>query len=113
MAPKKNQHFVPKFLLRFFSENSTQKSIALMLRANGKIICGASIKSQCCGNNFYGEKAVEDLLCEMETDHAVFGQSAQTRDVSLRLRLHKKAALGFRSGTAVPKGQEPIWSFSE
>ena len=53
MASNKNQHFVPKAYLRPFG-NDDQRSINLYALGPKRCVEGASIKSQCSRNNFYG-----------------------------------------------------------
>src|SRR6185312_6814110 len=69
MAEKKNQHFVPKFLLRKFSDDG--KSLALVLLSAGKIVRGASLTNQCAKDYFYGrDSAVEDAVAAWEGEIA-------------------------------------------
>ncbi|MEZ8321484.1 DUF4238 domain-containing protein [Vibrio splendidus] len=65
MAEKANQHYVPQFYFRYFSENG--KSIELLNRKSGKVVSGAPIKGQASKKYFYGDKAVEDALSRIET----------------------------------------------
>ena len=64
MTQKANQHFVPQFYFRYFSENG--KSICALNRDNGAIIESASIKGQASKKYFYGDADVEDRLSEIE-----------------------------------------------
>lgn len=62
MASNKNQHFVPKTYLRPFG-NDDQRSINLYAFGPKRCVEGASIKSQCSRNYFYGsEPAFEDFI---------------------------------------------------
>ncbi len=62
MAINKNQHFVPKSYLRPFG-NEDQRSINLYALGSKRCIEGASIKSQCSRNYFYGSEPVfEDFI---------------------------------------------------
>lgn len=62
MASNKNQHFVPKTYLRPFG-NDDQRSINLYALGSKRCVEGASIKSQCSRNYFYGSEPVfEDFI---------------------------------------------------
>lgn len=62
---KRKQHYVPKFYLRNFSENT--KSIGMYLFKTNKIIEHASINDSLWEEYFYGEDAiVENKLAEWE-----------------------------------------------
>ena len=64
MAQKANQHFVPQFYFRYFSENG--KSICALNRDKGTVIESASIKGQASKKYFYGDADIEDRLSEIE-----------------------------------------------
>ncbi len=64
MAHKANQHFVPQFYFRYFSENG--KSICVLNRDNGNIIQSASIKGQASKKYFYGDANIEEQLSIIE-----------------------------------------------
>lgn len=66
MAKKSNQHYVPQFYFRFFSQDG--KSISVLNRRTGSTIEKAPIKGQASKNYFYGDVEVEDALSEIE-DH--------------------------------------------
>lgn len=65
MADKENQHFVPQYYFRFFSEN--KKSISLLNRATGKTVATAPIKGQASKSYFYGDAKVESAITEVES----------------------------------------------
>jgi len=64
MSKKVNQHYVPQFYFRYFSENG--KSICVLNRDSGKAIKSASIKGQASKKYFYGDSDVEDRLSEID-----------------------------------------------
>jgi hypothetical protein len=64
MAQRANQHYVPQFYFRYFSQNG--KSICVLNRNNGLTIKSASIKDQASKNYFYGDEKIEQTLSEME-----------------------------------------------
>lgn len=64
MADKKNQHFVPQYYFRFFSDN--KKFIPLISLVDGKIIPTASIRDQASKSYFYGDKDMEERINELE-----------------------------------------------
>ena len=55
MSNKKNQHFVPRFLLRNFSAGNDCKSIGVWVIESEAYIPYASIKHQACADYFYGK----------------------------------------------------------
>ncbi|WP_312446960.1 DUF4238 domain-containing protein [Stutzerimonas nitrititolerans] len=65
MADKENQHFVPQYYFRFFSND--QKSISLLNKRTGKIVKTASIKGQASKSFFYGDADVENKVTEIES----------------------------------------------
>lgn len=56
MSKKKNQHYVPQFYLRNFSND--EKSLNLFNISNKKIIIGDSIRNQCSDDYFYGKDGI-------------------------------------------------------
>ena len=72
MAEKKNQHFVPKVHLRYFAKDDKRRQIDVWLPKQDKVVSGASIKSQCSKNYFYGR----DLKIEnfFHSPEALFGR---------------------------------------
>ncbi len=67
MSKKKNQHFVPRFYFRYFSNDG--KRISLLNIASGKTVKDAPIKSQCSKDYYYGDKDMEDALEGLENEH--------------------------------------------
>jgi len=65
MADKENQHFVPQYYFRFFSND--QKSISLLNKRAGNIVKTASIKGQASKSFFYGDADVENNITEIES----------------------------------------------
>lgn len=55
-AERKNQHYVPRFLLRNFSNNRTR--ISLVVLSNGHVVDSAAIRHQCSEDYFYGDNEV-------------------------------------------------------
>lgn len=64
VADKKNQHFVPQYYFRFFSND--KKFIPLIRLADGKIVPTASIRDQASKSYFYGDKDMEERISELE-----------------------------------------------
>jgi len=64
MANKSNQHYVPQFYFRFFSDDG--KRIGVLNRKNGKLIEFAPIKGQASKSYFYGDANIEQALSEIE-----------------------------------------------
>ena len=65
ITEKKYQHFVPKFYLRFFSDN--RKSVGAYILKNDKYIKNASLNSIGGANYLYGKDGViENLFSDLE-----------------------------------------------
>lgn len=65
MPQNKSHHFVPQFLLRFFSVDGS--SVGLYNLRSGKIVPGASLKHQACRDWFYGRDGrAEQALGRLE-----------------------------------------------
>ncbi len=63
----KNQHYVPQFYLRLFSNDS--KSIGTWITREDKIITHASISNMASRNNLYGsDQILENELSKVEKD---------------------------------------------
>lgn len=60
MAEDANQHFVPQFYFRYFSED--ERSIHLVLRSSGRFVPTASIKGQASRRYYYGDAEAERQL---------------------------------------------------
>src|SRR5690606_17532681 len=68
---KKNQHYLPKFYLRYFSKCENEKEIGVYNINNKKTIRYAPIKSQASKPFYYGRDGVlEDWLSKVEGDFA-------------------------------------------
>jgi hypothetical protein len=66
MSSNRDQHFVPQFYLRGFSED--QGSISLLNLKRRKIVDRASIAGQCQEDHLYGvDSALDKALGDMET----------------------------------------------
>jgi hypothetical protein len=68
VAEQENQHFVPQFYFRKFSNDC--RSICALLTSSGRTIPRASIKGQCARKNFYGSKELESLFSTLENNHS-------------------------------------------
>ncbi|MBZ7927074.1 DUF4238 domain-containing protein (plasmid) [Ensifer adhaerens] len=71
MANRKQQHFVPQFMLRHFAADQGHKTkprqINLVNISSAKIIVGASLAGQCYRDYFYGKDGVfEESLSQLE-----------------------------------------------
>ena len=69
MAQKKNQHYVPQFLLKRFSADNN--SISKFLIQDNRIIPICSIKNECSKDNFYTDVKIEEKLGEIEASNAI------------------------------------------
>ena len=67
MASKKKQHFIPRFYLRFFS-NENKKTIGIWHIQKELFIHSGNLRNQAYQNNFYGKDSViEDALAKIES----------------------------------------------
>jgi hypothetical protein len=67
MADHKNQHFVPRVLLRSFTKGAEDNSINLYNIRADRLIAGAPVKGQCARHYWYGEDGqLEALLSKLE-----------------------------------------------
>ncbi|WP_298936961.1 DUF4238 domain-containing protein [uncultured Ruegeria sp.] len=65
MSANSNQHFVPQFYLRRFSEDGS--SLNLVLKSTGETLSGAPIRGQCSKRKFYGTAPhLDDFLRFLE-----------------------------------------------
>lgn len=58
MPEKKNQHYVPKMLLKRFGYGEDNRQIDLLNIASGRLIRGAPVKNQCSRDYFYDQDGV-------------------------------------------------------
>lgn len=66
-AKKKRQHYVPRLILREFSQDG--RSISLVVIGTGQRVDGASVANQCYEDYFYGmDGALEDAFGSAEGD---------------------------------------------
>ena len=63
-----NQHFVPRFYFKNFSEDSSR--IHLLHMANDRIIFNAPIKGQCARRKFYGPPEIEGSLSQLDAGYS-------------------------------------------
>jgi len=68
MAGEDNQHFVPQFYFRGFSQDG--RSICALIRRTGKTVAKASIRKQASDIGFYGDPTVEKALSDVEGECA-------------------------------------------
>lgn len=64
MAAKENQHFVPQYYFRYFSNG--ERFIPMINLNTGRVIETASIKGQASKSYFYGDEAAESTITEIE-----------------------------------------------
>ncbi len=65
---KENQHYIPKFYLRYFSYNNNKKQIGIFNQRNNLYIPNAALKTQASKKYFYGKDGViEDWLSSIES----------------------------------------------
>lgn len=67
MEKKKNQHYVPKFLLKLFSNSENLKTVHIYNRKRDVIIPNGSIKDQCKRDYIYGKDlSIENAFMKLE-----------------------------------------------
>ncbi|MCW7471718.1 DUF4238 domain-containing protein [Leptospira kanakyensis] len=67
MSEKKNQHYVPQFLLKLFSNSVNGKTIYIYNIKQNKLIKNGSIRDQCKKEYLYGKNLViEDAFMNLE-----------------------------------------------
>lgn len=64
MAKSKNQHYVPQYYFRWFSDDS--KKTNLLRKEDGRIVIGAGIGNQSSASYFYGDASAEDEIGKIE-----------------------------------------------
>lgn len=81
MSKKSNQHYVPQFYFRLFSNDG--RSICVFNRKNGTSCTAAPIKGQASKHKFYGGKEIEDAFSSLE---GVFSRTLRSLKSCLDLR---------------------------
>jgi hypothetical protein len=68
----KNQHYIPQFLLRNFSDDNSKKCLTLYLIRDNKIVQNTSIKDQASKNFIYGkDQVIENIFQNIETNTSI------------------------------------------
>jgi hypothetical protein len=68
-SKKKKQHYVPRFYLKYFSNDPKKKTISLWNIQRQLYAANASIREQAYANNFYGKDGIiEDALALLESN---------------------------------------------
>jgi Protein of unknown function (DUF4238) len=81
MADKKKQHYVPRFYLKNFSLNTSEKAIGIFNLASSKFIQSGNLKDQAYKNYFYGrDSKIEDALSVLEGVSAKVIKSVLTQN---------------------------------
>lgn len=68
MSTGRNQHFVPQYYFRLFSENS--RTIHAFLKSPQEVRLDVPIRGQCARHRFYGSKQLESIFSDLENRHA-------------------------------------------
>ena len=81
----KKQHFVPRFLLKYFSSDPSQRLISLFYLPESKVIKGVSLRDQAYKKNLYGsDQNLENFLNTIETAaSAIIQEIILTESVSI------------------------------
>lgn len=84
MADFKRQHYVPKFYLKGFSSNGSQKQINILLLKNDLVLKDAQLSKQCAKDYFYSKNTeVEKILGFVENSaSSVFTKLASGSELS-------------------------------
>jgi hypothetical protein len=81
MPHNKNHHYVPRCLLKPFTQDQEGKSINLLNLKSEKLISRAPVKHQCSRDYFYGKDLdVEKLLGSLEGRYASISRLVQNGD---------------------------------
>jgi len=100
MPQNKSHHFVPQFLLRYFSTDGS--SVGLYNLRSGKIVTGASLKHQACRDWFYGRDGkAEHALGQIEGGASTVLRRTLRRGARESPRLLREAA-EVRANTPIP-----------
>ncbi|KEC86336.1 MULTISPECIES: DUF4238 domain-containing protein [unclassified Acinetobacter] len=67
MNDKQNQHFVPQYYFRNFSDD--ENSIRMLLKKTGKTVENAAIDNQASQDNFYGSRETEKEVTSFDTEY--------------------------------------------
>ncbi|WP_168212956.1 MULTISPECIES: DUF4238 domain-containing protein [unclassified Bradyrhizobium] len=82
MPNNKNQHFVPRCLLRPFTLAGAGTAINVFNIARDRPIWNASVKSQCSRDYFYGhDRKIESILASLEGEFAATLKKLQQGDM--------------------------------
>lgn len=83
ITEKKNQHFVPKFLLKFFSLNKEEKALGMFITKTGIFQKSVSLVEQASKKYYYGEDGVvEDWLGVIEGNvKPIFSEIIENRNL--------------------------------
>jgi hypothetical protein len=100
-----NQHYVPKYYFRWFSDD--EKRINVLRKATGEVVIGASVRGQSARESFYGDRGLERRITEMENvyRHAlVTAKNATTTGLDpATLQFVREATLFQRARTAIER----------
>lgn len=80
----KNQHYIPRFLLKNFSEDENKKYLTVYLLNEKRIISKASIKNQASKDYIYGkDQTIENILQNIENETAItFSKILRNENIS-------------------------------
>lgn len=87
MPTNKNQHFVPKVLLRPFCHGTEERSINLLNLESKKVILSASVSDQCSKTYFYGtDQKLESAIQSLEQHYGIIRKNVTERAISIQDR---------------------------
>ncbi|GEM_PF-384523 len=93
MAQKKNQHYVPQFLLKKFSAGNS--SISKYLIQDNRIISTCSIKRECSKDYFYSDVKIEEKLSDIESSNAITIKKIEEGGLSTISQVERKHLYAF------------------
>ena len=80
----KNQHFVPRFILRNFSLEANKKLINIHLLKNNQFLYSKPLYEQACGHYLYGsDQKLENFFQTLESSASVGIRKLLNKDLSL------------------------------
>jgi len=114
---KQNQHYIPQYYFRKFS--NTKNHICMILKRTGQIIKNAKISTQASKNNFYGDMNIEKKITKYDTEYSKILsdiiKKINTRKITNQDATKIKEAICFQElrTSTYRKLQKPLMSFNE
>ncbi|WP_074190923.1 DUF4238 domain-containing protein [Vibrio antiquarius] len=117
MSEKQNQHYVPQYYLRNFSNDGI--SIRMLLKKQGKVIKNVTIDNQASDNNFYGDHEIEKKVTTYDNQFsaviskAILGIKNNSLSGEDFLGLFKAVCFQYLRTSAQRHNKKPLMDFYE